>query len=111
MVFAEHYWLHLGISIHHLYTALSFHLQQVMSGNLNNLSQTQRMQLPGQQEPTEEEPLYVNAKQYHRILKRRQARAKLEAEGKIPRTRKVRKTFSHYHQDRLLRKLLFCITI
>ncbi|XP_064631035.1 uncharacterized protein LOC135489566 [Lineus longissimus] len=34
-----------------------------------------------------EDPLYVNAKQYHRILKRRQARAKLEAMGKIPKTR------------------------
>ena len=37
---------------------------------------------------TEEEPLYVNPKQYARILKRRQQRAKLEAEGKISRERK-----------------------
>ena len=33
----------------------------------------------------EEEPLYVNAKQYHRILKRRQARARLDAQIKIQR--------------------------
>ena len=36
----------------------------------------------------EEEPLYVNAKQYHRILKRRQARAKLESDGRIPKERR-----------------------
>ncbi|KAJ1342579.1 hypothetical protein BSLG_002896 [Batrachochytrium salamandrivorans] len=31
------------------------------------------------QQPIVEEPLYVNAKQYHRILKRREARSKWEA--------------------------------
>lgn len=55
--------------------------------------QYQRVQIPGP-EFLEEEPLYVNAKQYRRILKRRQARAKLEAEGKIPKERPVRNNFT-----------------
>lgn len=38
----------------------------------------------------EDEPLYVNAKQYHRILKRRVARARLEEMGRLSRQRKVR---------------------
>jgi hypothetical protein len=36
----------------------------------------------------DEEPLYVNAKQYHRILKRRTARFKLEEQYKNARARK-----------------------
>lgn len=49
-----------------------------------------RMPLPT--EMMEEQPTYVNAKQYRRIVKRRQARAKLEATKRIPTTRK---TFLH----------------
>ncbi|KAG5363106.1 Transcriptional activator HAP2 [Yarrowia sp. B02] len=39
-------------------------------------------------EPETEQPFYVNAKQYHRILKRRVARAKLEESLKVARGRK-----------------------
>ncbi|XP_030745546.1 nuclear transcription factor Y subunit alpha isoform X2 [Sitophilus oryzae] len=58
----------------------------VMMVPASSSTQFQRVPIPGQ-EFLEEEPLYVNAKQYRRILKRRQARAKLEAEGKIPKER------------------------
>ncbi|CAM9591923.1 unnamed protein product [Choristocarpus tenellus] len=46
-------------------------------------------------EVMEEQPTYVNAKQYSRIIKRRQARAKLEARKKVPQQRK-----SYLHKSR-----------
>lgn len=54
--------------------------------NLSELIPTASQSNESQVE-NEEEPLYVNAKQYKRILKRRAARAKLEAQGKIPKER------------------------
>ena len=44
---------------------------------------------PPHDQPTDDEPLYVNAKQYYRILKRRVARARLEEVHRLSRQRKV----------------------
>ncbi|CAF0735918.1 unnamed protein product [Rotaria sp. Silwood1] len=73
-------------------------LQAVQMQTSGLTSTTAPTQSNVQSEPTEEEPLYVNAKQYNRILKRRAARAKLEAEGRIPRERK--RKFLHESRHR-----------
>lgn len=74
-----------------------------MNHNVQRQSAPQSMPPPQQQQnqpspeiavgATEESPLYVNAKQFHRILKRRVARQKLEEQLRL--TSKGRKPYLH----------------
>lgn len=65
-------------------------IAQVIDQPFNDKVPNQQQQgLPSlPQAQVEEEPLYVNAKQYHRILKRRVARFKLEEQYKSAKARK-----------------------
>lgn len=109
------YALHTCSSKHCVPSFLSLSLYQMVPGG-GGVPTMQRIPLPGA-EMLEEEPLYVNAKQYHRILKRRQARAKLEAEGKIPKERRVRPVVKRFlsspathlfHAGFILHVILLC---
>lgn len=62
---------------------------ELAGGGEEEYADEERDELDEGGEVDNEEPLYVNAKQYHRILKRRLARARLEELNRLSRSRKV----------------------
>lgn len=64
-----------------------------LSENLTICDNQGRVMLP-MSLTTDDGPIYVNAKQYHGIIRRRQIRAKAMMENRLARTRKVCKSYS-----------------
>eukprot|EP00899_Mesostigma_viride_P018416 jgi/Mesvir1/26576/Mv16230-RA.1 len=71
------------------YGVISYGTQHAMpvSGS-HPLVSLQQARMPLPSEMIEEEPVYVNAKQYHGILRRRQSRARAEQENRAVKSRK-----------------------